>query len=79
MSGRPASFPVILRCPRTARASKDDGPNASGRSSFEARWRSHLRMTVYFVMRREGEAKLGMTKEVIARSESDEAIQGGVH
>ena len=38
-------FTVILRCPRVARASKGGGRKASANSSFEARYRSHLRMT----------------------------------
>jgi hypothetical protein len=43
------SNPVVLRWPRKARPSKGDGQNRkkNGRSSFEARLRSHLRMTEY--------------------------------
>ena len=39
-----SGFTVTLRCPRAARA-KGDGRCTSA-ASFEARWRSHLRMTM---------------------------------
>jgi hypothetical protein len=44
-AGPTALHPVILRCPRTARASKDDGPRRLGRI-LRGLLRSHLRMTV---------------------------------